>query len=152
MLKKLGVVTVGVTAGLMVAAPFASAHESGHDSDNGHRGSDSSDCNVTGGSAEANGGIDGDSFAGNVLAQAPVGGANALNVVCNDILNGNVSGNNVAVDIAGLPGLPEPESRSSCPSPRPPETPAVPRGRHARARPPVPGGRAFVRFRGVTGN
>jgi hypothetical protein len=105
-LKKLGVVTVGVTAGLMVAAPFASAHESGHDSDHGHRGSDSSDCNVTGGSAEANGGIDGDALAGNALAQAPVGGANALNIVCNDILNGNVSGNNVAVDIAGLPGLP----------------------------------------------
>ena len=102
MLKKLGVVTVGVTAGLMVAAPFASAHESGHDS--GHdknRGSDSSDCNVTGGSAEANGGIDGDAFAGNLLAQAPIGGANALNIVCNDILNGNASGNNVAVDVAG---------------------------------------------------
>ncbi|GAA4731931.1 hypothetical protein [Actinomycetospora chibensis] len=108
MLKKLGVVTVGVTAGLMVAAPFASAHESGHDSDHGsHHGSDSADCNVTGGSAEANGGIDGDSLAGNALAQAPVGGANAANIVCNDILNGNLSGNNVAVDIAGLPGAPE---------------------------------------------
>ena len=46
-------------------------------------------------------------LAGNLLAQAPVGGANALNIVCNDILNGNASGNNVAVDIAGLPGLPE---------------------------------------------
>jgi hypothetical protein len=34
-LKKLGLVTVGVTAGLMVAAPLASAHESHHD-----------DCNV----------------------------------------------------------------------------------------------------------
>ena len=99
MLKKLGVVTVGVTAGLMVAAPFASAHESGHDSDHGHRGSDSSDCNVTGGSAEANGGIDGDSFLGNALVQAPVGGANVANIVCNDILNDNLSGNNVAVSV-----------------------------------------------------
>ncbi len=119
MLKKLGVVTVGVTAGLMVAAPFASAHESGHDSDHGDRhGSDSSDCNVTGGSAEANGGIDGDALAGNLLAQAPVGGANALNIVCNDILNGNVSGNNVAVDIAGLPGAPElPELPIELPAP-----------------------------------
>ena len=99
MLKKLGVVTVGVTAGLMVAAPFASAHESGHDSDHGSRGSDSSDCNVTGGSAEANGGIEGDALAGNVLAQAPVGGGNALNIVCNDILNDNLSGNNVALDV-----------------------------------------------------
>jgi hypothetical protein len=104
MLKKLGVVTVGVTAGLMVAAPFASAHESGHDSDHGDRhgdrhGSSSSDCNVTGGSAEANGGISGDSFLGNALVQAPVGGANVLNIVCNDILNDNLSGNNVALDV-----------------------------------------------------
>ena len=99
MLKKLGVVTVGVTAGLMVAAPFASAHESGNDSDHGDRHGSSSDCNVTGGSAEANGGIGGDSFAGNLLAQAPVGGANLGNIVCNDILNDNLSGNNVAVSV-----------------------------------------------------
>ena len=98
MLKKLGVVTVGVTAGLMVAAPFASAHESGHDS---HHGSDSSDCNVTGGSSAANGGIEGDSFLGNALIQAPIGGANVANIVCNDILNGNLSGNNVAVSVLG---------------------------------------------------
>jgi hypothetical protein len=101
MLKKLGVVTVGVTAGLMVAAPFASAHESGHDSDRGDRHSESSDCNVTGGSSEANGGIDGDAFLGNALTQAPVGGANVLNVVCNDILNDNLSGNTVAVSVLG---------------------------------------------------
>ena len=100
MLKKMGVVTVGVTAGLMVAAPFASAHESGHDGHGKHHG-ESSDCNVTGGSSEANGGIDGDAFLGNAVVQAPVGGANALNVVCNDILNGNLSGNNVAVSVLG---------------------------------------------------
>ena len=105
MLKKLGVVTVGVTAGLMVAAPFASASESGHDSDHGsghhgdRHGSSSSDCNVTGGSSEANGGIDGDSFLGNALIQAPIGGANIGNIVCNDILNDNLSGNNVALDV-----------------------------------------------------
>ena len=110
MLKKLGVVTVGVTAGLMVAAPFASAHESGHDSDHGDRHGSSSDCNVTGGSAEANGGIDGDAALGNALIQAPVGGANVLNVVCNDILNDNLSGNNVAVSVlsAELPEVPLP--------------------------------------------
>ncbi|WP_433033561.1 hypothetical protein [Actinomycetospora sp. CA-053990] len=102
MLKKMGVVTVGVAAGLMVAAPFASATESGHGhghGDGGHRGSDSSDCNVTGGSAEANGGIDGDAFLGNALVQAPIGGANVANIVCNDILNDNLSGNNVALDV-----------------------------------------------------
>ena len=75
MLKKMGVVTVGVAAGLMVAAPFASASESGHDSDHGsHHGSDSSDCNVTGGSSEANGGIDGDSFLGQLPGAEGGGG------------------------------------------------------------------------------
>jgi hypothetical protein len=96
-LKKLGVVTVGVTAGLMAAAPFASAHESGHDSHSGH--GESANCNVTGGSAEANGGIDGDAFLGNALTQAPVGGANLGNIVCNDILNGNLSGNAISVSV-----------------------------------------------------
>jgi hypothetical protein len=96
-IKKLGVVGVGVAAGLMVAAPFASATEGGHGHDD--HGSDSGSCNVTGGSSEANGGIDGDAFAGNLLAQAPVGGANVLNIVCNDILNDNVSDNDVDVDV-----------------------------------------------------
>jgi hypothetical protein len=98
-LKKMGLVTVGVTAGLMAAAPFASASESGHDSD--HRGGESANCNVTGGSAEANGGIDGDAFLGNAIAQAPVGGANLGNIVCNDILNGNLSGNAISVSVLG---------------------------------------------------
>ncbi|MDD7921928.1 hypothetical protein [Actinomycetospora callitridis] len=128
MLKKMGVVTVGVAAGLMVAAPFASAHESGHDSghDSGHRshhGSDSSDCNVTGGSSEANGGIDGDSFLGNAVVQAPVGGANVLNVVCNDILNGNLSGNDVAVSVLGEEAeVPTPDAEA----PEAPEAPVDP--------------------------
>jgi hypothetical protein len=104
MLKKMGVVTVGVAAGLMVAAPFASAtechddseHHSSHES---HESGSDSDCNVTGGSATANGGIDGDSALGNVLTQAPVGGANLGNVVCNRILNDNLSGNNIAISV-----------------------------------------------------
>jgi hypothetical protein len=113
-LKKLGVVTVGVTAGLMVAAPFASAYESGHDSDHGDRhgdrhGASSSDCNVTGGSAEANGGISGDSFLGNALVQAPVGGANLANIVCNDILNGNLSGNAISVSVLSPDEVPTAE-------------------------------------------
>ena len=97
MIKKLGVVGVGVAAGLVVAAPFASATESHHGDD--HHGSSSGSCNVTGGSAEANGGIDGDALLGNALIQAPVGGANVLNVVCNDILNDNLSGNTVEVSV-----------------------------------------------------
>jgi hypothetical protein len=106
-LKKLGLVTVGVTAGLVAVAPIASAHESDHSGGHhgGHdRGHGSSDCNVNGGGAEANGGIDGDAFLGNALAQAPIGGNNALNIVCNDILNGNLSGNDLAVAIGGDAG------------------------------------------------
>ncbi|GLZ46177.1 hypothetical protein Acsp06_23620 [Actinomycetospora sp. NBRC 106375] len=104
MLKKLGVVTLGVTAGLVAVAPIASAHESDHS--NRHHGDhgSSSDCNVNGGSAEANGGIDGDAFLGNAVAQVPVGGNNVGNIVCNDILNGNLSGNDVAVAIGGDAG------------------------------------------------
>ena len=104
MLKKLGVVTLGVTAGLVAVAPIASAHESDHHAHRHHGGHGSSDCNVNGGAAEANGGIDGDSFLGNALAQAPIGGNNVGNIVCNDILNGNLSGNDVAVAIGGDAG------------------------------------------------
>ena len=51
MFKKMGVVTVGVAAGLMVAAPFASATECHDDSEHhsSHERSGDSDCNVTGG-------------------------------------------------------------------------------------------------------
>ncbi len=106
MLKKLGLVTLGVSAGLVAVAPIASAHESDH-SDR-HHGDESSSCNVVGGEAEANGGIDGDAFLGNVLLQGPIGGNNVGNIVCNDILNDNLSGNDVAVSVLGGAGtLPE---------------------------------------------
>ncbi|MDD7965336.1 hypothetical protein [Actinomycetospora lemnae] len=98
MIKKLGVVTVGVAASLLAAAPLASATEC-HDEHEHHERESSGDCNVTGGSAEANGGISGDSFLGNALAQAPVGGANILNISCNEILNDNLSGNSVSIDV-----------------------------------------------------
>lgn len=98
MIKKLGVVTVGVAASLLAAAPLASATEC-HDEHEHHEPKASSDCNVTGGDAEANGGISGDSVLGNALAQAPVGGANILNISCNEILNDNLSGNSVSIDV-----------------------------------------------------
>ena len=106
MFKKVGIVTVGVTAGLLAVAPLASAGEDpghGHGGDHKHKkhGHESSDCNVTGGSASADGGIDGDAFLGNAVTQAPIGGANLGNIVCNDILNDNLSGNNVALSVLG---------------------------------------------------
>lgn len=100
MIKKMGVVTVGVAAGLMAAAPFASATES-HGDHHGDHHRDSSSCNVVGGSGEANGGISGDAFAGNLLAQAPISGNNVLNLTCNRILNDNLSGNDVALSVLG---------------------------------------------------
>ena len=116
MFKKVGMVTVGVTAGLLVAAPFASAgeapdagHHHGHDSHRGHGGSD---CNVTGGDATANGGIAGDAVA-NVLAQAPVGGLNAANIVCNDILNHNLSDNHLKLNVLSTDEAPEAEVPTS---------------------------------------
>jgi hypothetical protein len=103
-LKKLGLVTLGVTAGLVAVAPIASAHESDH-SDRHHGGHGSSDCNVVGGGgAEANGGNHGDAVLGNVVAQLPVGGNNIGNITCNDILNHNISDNDVAVAIGGDAG------------------------------------------------
>jgi hypothetical protein len=98
-LKKLGLVTLGVSAGLVAVAPIASAHESDHK--DRHHGDESSNCNVVGGEAAANGGIDGDALLGNALVQAPIGGNDVLNIVCNDILNDNLSGNDVAVAIGG---------------------------------------------------
>jgi hypothetical protein len=102
--KKAGTLTIAVTAGLLAAAPFASAGEDpghGHGDHHKKRGHESSDCNVVGGEAEANGGIDGDAGLGNVLGQLPVGGNNVGNIVCNDILNDNVSDNDVAVSVLG---------------------------------------------------
>jgi hypothetical protein len=105
MFKKAGTVTIAVTAGLLAAAPFASAGEA-HDHDGDHHGKkkhghESSDCNVVGGEAEANGGIEGNAGLGNVLGQLPVGGNNVGNIVCNDILNDNLSGNDVAISVLG---------------------------------------------------
>ena len=108
MFKKVGMVTVGVTAGLLAAAPLASACEApdhGHHHDGDHKKhghhEDSANCNVVGGSGEANGGIGGDAILGNVLTQLPVSGNNVGNITCNDILNHNVSDNNVSLSVLG---------------------------------------------------
>jgi hypothetical protein len=100
--KKMGVVTVGVAASLLAAAPLASASECSHDSDHHEshetRSSSDNNCNVTGGDATANSDISGDSLA-NAVSQAPVGGANLLNLTCTNILNDNVSGNHLTVNL-----------------------------------------------------
>ena len=55
-------------------------------------------CSVKGGSAAAQNGIQGDSLVNGVV-QAPVGGANAANIVCDSILNDNLSGNLLGLDV-----------------------------------------------------
>ncbi|MCD2186332.1 hypothetical protein [Actinomycetospora soli] len=107
MITKFGIVGVGVLAGLAAVAPLASASES-HGDHHGHGGHGaSSTCSVAGGEAGALNTINGDSLA-NVVAQAPIGGANVLNLTCNEILNDNLNGNSVVVSVLGteLPGLP----------------------------------------------
>ncbi len=108
MIKKLGIAGVGVAAGLVALAPFASATES-HGAPQG--GAGSSPCSVAGGNAAANHRSASDGLVGAVV-QAPVGGLNAANIVCNSILNDNLSGNVVdlsvlgdGLDLLGLLGL-----------------------------------------------
>jgi hypothetical protein len=99
--KKMGVVTVGVAAGLMVAAPFASASECHEDSDHHETTSSSSEnnCNFEAGDGTANSDISGDSMA-NAVSQAPVGGNNVGNILnCSSILNGNHVLNDVHVEV-----------------------------------------------------
>jgi hypothetical protein len=95
MITKLGIAGVGVAAGLVALAPFASATES-HGAPQGP----SSTCSVAGGDATANNVGSGDSLA-SVVTQAPVGGANAANILCNRILNDNLSGNVLDVSVLG---------------------------------------------------
>ncbi|MEJ2885634.1 hypothetical protein [Actinomycetospora aeridis] len=98
MFKKMGVVTVGVAAGLMVAAPFASASECHEESDHETTSvSSDDDCNVTSGESSAASEI-GDSKLGNIVTQVPITG-NLGNVTCSEILSNNLSGNHFLNDV-----------------------------------------------------
>ena len=98
-LRKPAVITLGVTAGLVALAPFASAHQSDHGGDRpAPAPAPSSTCSALGGTADATNGGEGGLLA-NVVAQAPVGGANVANILCNSILNDNLSRNLVVLDL-----------------------------------------------------
>lgn len=108
MITKLGIAGVGVAAGLVALAPLASATEAPGGPAGG---AGSSTCSVAGGDATAVNGADSEGLVGAVV-QAPVGGLNAANIVCNRILNDNLSGNVVdlsvlgdGLDLLGLLGL-----------------------------------------------
>jgi hypothetical protein len=107
LIKKLGLVTVGVTATLMAAAPLASATTSHHDSDDGG----SSGCAFVAG----NGGDAGSGDASGLLGGATglnaggIGGSNIGNIGdCSSFLNGNLNGNHVLSDnTVAAPTLPK---------------------------------------------
>jgi hypothetical protein len=125
MLGKISKVTVGVTVGLVAAAPLAWAGGTGYDdthvkgdkADNGSHWDKDKDkdhhkgqvCAFDGGAAGAESAIPGNALA-NVVAQVPVAGNNIANLAncsdfLNDNLNGNVSGNQVVIG-QNLPQLP----------------------------------------------
>ncbi len=106
MIKKLGLVTVGVTAGLMAAAPLASATTTHHDG--GDEGSSS--CSFTGGTGEGSRGGDANGALAGIggAAVGGIGGNNIANIAdCSDFLNDNLNGNQVLsnndVDLGLLP-------------------------------------------------
>jgi hypothetical protein len=119
MLGKISKVTVGVTVGLVAAAPMAwaggtgyddtdvkgdKAHDSGkHWDDDKHHGhhKGAKACSFEGGDAGAASEISGGALA-NIVAQAPIAGNNIANLAnCSDFLNhnlnDNLSGNNIAI-------------------------------------------------------
>ena len=91
LMKKAGMVTVGVAATLVAAAPLASANESHEPAQ------DSGSCAFTGGtggtarSGDASGGL-----AASGLNFGGTGGSNILNIAdCSSFLNGNGNGNHL---------------------------------------------------------
>jgi hypothetical protein len=119
MLGRISKVTVGVTVGLVAAAPLAWAGGTGYDDtdvkgdtagdsshDHGDWGKDKHHfagkvCSFDGGDASSKSLISAPALA-NVVAQAPIAGNNIANLAncsdfLNDNLNGNLSGNQIVV-------------------------------------------------------
>jgi hypothetical protein len=94
--RKPALVTLTIAAGLVAVAPFASAHQSHHDTP--APSGPSSTCSAQGGNATADNRASGGGLV-DAVAQAPVGGANAANILCNSILNGNLSMNRLTADV-----------------------------------------------------
>ena len=110
MLKKMGVVTVGVAAGLMVAAPFASAPSR---ATTATASTTASPRTATSPAARRRPTAASTATRSSATPSCRPRSAapTSLNVVCNDILNGNLSGNNVAVSVLGEEAaLPTPDS------------------------------------------
>lgn len=100
MLKKIGMVGVGVTATMLAAAPFASAcetsHHGDHDGDHGHHSVEHGSNNNTACAAKS-GDVAGNHTKG-ILALGPIANGNAGQILsCNSFLNDNFSGNDLNI-------------------------------------------------------
>ena len=115
MLKKVGMVAVGSMAGLVALAPIASATECAPQQDKGHHKSDRGhgkqetkqvknvkNVKNVNKNCESGSGVGDAENALGVQVNAPI---NALN--CNNILNNNLSGNNINILSSGGPTAPE---------------------------------------------
>lgn len=94
MLKKFGMVSVGVTAALLAAAPLASACESGHDGHKGHHeSSHGTDVGNTKCAAKS-GDTKNNDTSGLLAGVGPIANGNAGQILsCNSFLNDNLNDN-----------------------------------------------------------
>lgn len=96
MLKKFGMVTVGVTAGLLAVAPMASASDHGGDQD----GTGNIQCSAE--SGDLNNDATGEGAIGVGQVAGPVASGNAGQIAsCNSFLNENLNDNAVSVSLLG---------------------------------------------------
>ncbi len=93
MLKKFGMVSVGVTAGLLAIAPMASASEGHHHGGDDQRGTGNIQCSAEGGD------LDNDATGSNLGQGAgPIASNNAGQLAsCNSFLNDNA--NDISVNV-----------------------------------------------------
>lgn len=97
MLKKFGMVSVGVTATLLAAAPLASAHDGGQ-KDSGKEKSHSVKANGGNTQCAAKSGDVKDNKGKGMLAAGSILDGNAGQILsCNSFLNNNFSGNELGV-------------------------------------------------------
>ena len=98
MLKKFGMVSVGITAGLLAVAPMASASEGHHDGD--QDGTANIKCDAESGDIDNDATGEGAIALGQVAGPVASGNAGQLlscNAFLNDILNDNLNDNEISV-------------------------------------------------------
>ncbi len=100
MLKKFGMVSVGVTAGLLAIAPMASASE-GHHHGGGQHGTGNVQCGAEGGDLDND--ATGEGLLGVGQVAGPVASGNAGQLLsCNSFLNDNL--NDLSINVLSAQG------------------------------------------------